>query len=139
MTCMVPTMINLLVNDPASLERGMSAAVVNYGGRRYRPRCTARSRGSRLRDRAVLRDDQSSPVWTLCWIDWPVDEAPWAPGSLGGRAVHRRGAHGATARRNAAEVDEVGEEWLRGRNIMAGYWRRPEETPVLTAWVVSLR
>jgi long-chain acyl-CoA synthetase len=34
----------------------------------------------------------------------------------------------------STDVDEVGEVWLRGPNIMAGYWRRPEETAaVLTA------
>ena len=131
-TCMVPTMINLLVNDPASLERDMSSLrFVNYGG-------SPVSASLYRRGREVLGCEmvqcygmtESSPVGTLCWIDGPVDEEPWAT------RVRSAGAPfigvELTVRRpdgTTAEVDEVGEVWLRGRNIMAGYWRRPRRPP----------
>ena len=45
-----------------------------------------------------------------------------------GREVTRVGVRIVTAERVDAAVGEPGEIWVRGTNIMAGYWNRPLET-----------
>lgn len=72
---------------------------------------------------------EASPLATVCRLEGPVDAEPWRTRARSaGRAVLDVEV---TVRRpdgSHAEVDEVGEVWLRGPNMMAGYWRRPKET-----------
>ncbi|HVA07764.1 MAG TPA: AMP-binding protein [Acidimicrobiales bacterium] len=128
---LVPTMINLFVNAPEVAAHDLSSLrCIMYGG-------SPMPAAVQQRAQEVLGCEtvqcygmtEASPAGTVCRIDGPVDEEPWATRvrSAGvpftGVEVSVRRSDGAVA-----DVDEVGEVWLRGPNIMAGYWRRPEET-----------
>jgi long-chain acyl-CoA synthetase len=132
---LVPTMINLLINLP-DLERYDLSSLrrIHYG---------ASPMPSEILRTAMERLDcewaqaygmtEAAPLVTIC----PAED-------------HRRGAAGeepyATRMRSAgrvaigvqaevrrpdgslADIAETGEVWVRGPNVMQGYWRRDEET-----------
>ena len=136
-TCLVPTMINLLVSDPEASGRDFSSLrFVLYGGSPVT--ASLYRKASAALGCAMVQAygmTEASPLGTLCWIDGPVDEEPWAT-RIRSAGVPALGVEISVRRPDGsvADVDEVGEIWLRGPNIMAGYWRRPEETAaVLTA------
>jgi len=75
---------------------------------------------------AFILDDSEARI---CWIAGPVDQEPWAT-RVRSAGVPFVGVEVSIRRPDGtvADTDEVGEVWLRGPNIMAGYWRRPQET-----------
>lgn len=131
----VPTMVNLLVNHPDTAARDLSSLrLVMYGA-------------SPMPEDLQRRAMQVLPCgWSQLY--GMTEAAPLVTQST--PEDHVRGATGeepyATRMRSAgapvigvqaevrradgvpAEVGEVGEVWVRGPNVMQGYWNRPEET-----------
>lgn len=127
----VPTMINLLVNDPETPKHDLSSLrCIFYGGSPIPAALQTRAKevlGCEMVQ--VYGMTEAAPVGTICRIEGPVDQEPWAT-RIRSAGVPFIGVEVSVRRQDGtrAEVDEVGEVWLRGPNIMAGYWRRPEET-----------
>jgi long-chain acyl-CoA synthetase len=128
---LVPTMINLLVNDAAVRARDISSLrCVFYGG-------SPMPAGVLQRATEVLGCEmvqlygmtEAAPAATICRIEGPADEEPWATRvrSAGipfiGVEISVRRSDG-----SVADVGEVGEVWVRAPNVMAGYWKRAEES-----------
>jgi long-chain acyl-CoA synthetase len=128
---LVPTMINLLVNDPAATRRDLSSLRrVLYGGSPMPAGVLSRATevlGCELIQAYGMTE--AAPAGTICRIEGPVDEEPWAT-RVRSAGIPFIGVEISVRRPDGtiADVDEVGEVWLRGPNVMAGYWRRPEET-----------
>ena len=132
---LVPTMINLLVertrDAPSATSR--ACARIFYGGSPMPAGVLRQAHGGpRLRRWSQLYGmTEAAPAATICRIEGPADEEPWATRAALGRdrrSSASRSRIRRRRRRRVADVDEVGEVWVRGPNIMAGYWRRPEET-----------
>ncbi|MGA8353872.1 MAG: long-chain-fatty-acid--CoA ligase [Solirubrobacteraceae bacterium] len=130
----VPTMINMLVNSQAALAHDLSSVrQVVYGGAPM---------ASELQRKAAAAIDcewvqgygmtESASLVSLCRLDHRRalgGEEPEATriGSAGtpvvGVEVEVRRPDG-----SRADVGEPGEICVRGPNMLAGYWQRPEET-----------
>ena len=128
---LVPTMINMLANDPATPGHDLSSLrCIFYGGSPMPAAVLSRALEVVGCEMVQLYGmTEAAPAATLCRIEGPITDEPWAT-RLRSAGVPFVGVE-VTVRRedgSIAAVDEVGEVWLRGPNIMAGYWRRPEET-----------
>ena len=134
---LVPTMINLLVNVPDIGNFDLSSLrSIIYGGA---PMPAALLRAAM----EILGCDmtqcygmtEAAPLCTICPIGGPVGDEPWAT-RVRSAGIPAIGVE-VTVRRADGTIcdnDEVGEVWVRGPNVMAGYWRRPDETAaVLTS------
>ena len=128
---LVPTMINMLANDPDTPNHDLSSLrCIFYGGSPMPAAVLSRAvevLGCELVQ--LYGMTEAAPAGTICRIEGPVDTEPWAT-RIRSAGVPFVGVE-VTVRRDdgtIADVNEVGEVWLRGPNIMAGYWRRPEET-----------
>ncbi len=132
---LVPTMVNMILNDSALSDHDLSSLRrIAYGG-------------SPMPTEMLVRS-----VWTLAceWMQlYGMTEASPLVSTMGDED-HRRGVAGESpyAQRlqsagrpivgvdveirrpddSLAAVGETGEVWIRGSNIMKGYWNRPDET-----------
>jgi acyl-CoA synthetase (AMP-forming)/AMP-acid ligase II len=130
---LVPTMVNLLINDPAIGGHDLSSLRRLFYGGSPMPVEVAR------RAAEVLGCDliqaygmtEAAPLVTLCHNDprGLKGEEPHAT-RLGSAGVPIAGVRAEVRRENGerAAVGEVGEVWVRGPNVMVGYWRRAQET-----------
>jgi long-chain acyl-CoA synthetase len=125
---LVPTMINMVVNHPAAADADLSSLATMLYGASPMPE-------------ELLRAAMS--MMTCDWIQayGMTEAAPMVtcltPADHRGGGAHLRAAGRpivgveAEVRRDdgtPADVGEPGEIWVRGPNIMKGYWNRPEET-----------
>ena len=108
---LVPTMINLLVNDPQTVERDLSTLRVFYGGSPM-PAELQRRGGAVMGGEMiqVYGMTEASPLGTICRIEGSIDEEPWAT-RLRSAGIPAVGVEVSVRRHNGevAEVDEVGE------------------------------
>ena len=132
---LVPSMINVLMNHPALPEHDLSCLRSIYYGGSPMP-------GELLRRAMEVLDcewgqlygmTEAAPVVTLRNAE---DHRRGAAGKEGdaarlrsaGRPVVGVEAQVRCADGTPAEIGEPGEVWVRGPNIMKGYWRREQET-----------
>jgi long-chain acyl-CoA synthetase len=132
-TLLVPTMINMLVNDPQARERDLaSVRQIAYGGSPM-PAGVQRKAAELLDCRWIQAYGmtEAAPIVTLCTND-PRGIAGVEPHATRLRSAGRPvvGVRAEVRRPDGtrAEVGEAGEVWVHGPNVMVGYWRRPEET-----------
>ncbi len=132
---LVPTMINMLVNDPAAKQRDLSSLRRMIYGASPMP-AEVQRRAIELADCEWIQAygmTEAAPVVTVCdGVDQRAALAGEEPHATrlrsAGRPVigvqaevrHEDGSH--------CEPGDPGEVWVRGPNVMAGYWNRPEET-----------
>jgi acyl-CoA synthetase (AMP-forming)/AMP-acid ligase II len=126
---LVPTMIRMLIDDPAFAERDLSSLSLLVYGAAPMPEAllaeaTARLPGCRFAQ--AYGQTELGPLATICGPEHQV------PGSAKSRSVGRAGycvelrvcdEEGRERPRGAA-----GEIWVRGPNVMLGYWNKPEAT-----------
>jgi long-chain acyl-CoA synthetase len=134
-TLLVPTMINMVVDHPALAEHDLSSLErITYG---------SSPMPDELQRKAMERIDcdwlqaygmtEASPLVLTCGVEdhdrGARGEEPYrtrlrAAGTpVVGVDVEVRRADGTTA-----DVGEPGEIWVRGENLMIGYWKREQET-----------
>jgi long-chain acyl-CoA synthetase len=130
-TLLVPTMINMLVNDPQTTSRDLSSLDrIFYGGSPMPAELQRRADvtlGCKMVQ--VYGMTEGAPLATVCHLGGPTDSEPWAS-RVRSAGIPCIGVELSIRRPDGspASVDEVGEVWLRGPNFMAGYWGRPAET-----------
>jgi long-chain acyl-CoA synthetase len=132
---LVPTMINMLVNDPAATTRDLSSLRRMFYGGSPMP--------AEVQRRAIevapcewvqaYGMTEASPLVTLCdGVDLKAAVAGEEPHATRLRSAGRPviGVQAEVRRHDGSlcEPGEPGEIWVRGPNVMPGYWRRPEET-----------
>ncbi len=132
---LVPTMLNLIVNHPATATRDLSSLRrIIYGASPMPPEL--------LRQVMSAIDCEWAQAYGMTEAAPLVSYLPaedHARGSAGeephatrlrsaGRAVI--GVQVSVRRPDGSETEpgEPGEVWVRGPNVMLGYWRRPDET-----------
>ncbi len=132
---LVPTMINMLVNHPAVDEHDLrSLRYLIYGGAPM-PKEVLRRTMQTLdcEPIQVYGMTEVAPIATICRMPANIRELAEQPHwalrlrsagiPLVGVEVDVRCPDGSRAQANIP-----GEVWVRGPNVMAGYWHRPQET-----------
>lgn len=132
---LVPTMINLLVNHAAVTERDLSSwRVLAYGASPMPAELQRKAMSVLACDFIQLYGmTEASPLATMCPAD---DHRRGAAGEPG--FVERMSSAGSAVPGVEVEVRDddgkicapmiPGEVYVRGPNIMLGYWNRPEES-----------
>jgi acyl-CoA synthetase (AMP-forming)/AMP-acid ligase II len=132
-TVLVPTMINMLINHPAVRERDLSSMRRLLFGGSPMP-----LEVQRLAAEVFACDfiqaygmTEAAPIVTLNHVDRRglEGEEPYAT-RLRSAGTPIVGCRAEIRRDDGSRADpgESGEVWVKGPNVMAGYWRRPEET-----------
>ena len=135
---LVPSMVNMLMNHPALSEYDLSCLRSIYYGGSPMP-------GELLRRAMEVLDcewgqiygmTEAAPVVTLLNPEdhrrGGAGEEPYAARlRSAGRPVVGVEAQVRCADGSPAEIGEPGEVWVRGPNIMKGYWKREQETEVV--------
>jgi long-chain acyl-CoA synthetase len=130
---LVPTMVNMLLNDPLAIKHDLSSLRrLMYAGSTM-PVEVARRAGETIGCELIQAYGmtEAAPLVTLCRNDPRAlaGEEPHAT-RLGSAGVPVVGVRAEIRRADCtrADVGETGDVWVRGPHVMAGYWRRPEET-----------
>ena len=124
LTVLVPAQLELLAREPRWREADLS-------------RLRAITTGSTIIGEAFVRKNLQRDVPLLqvygatetspIAVYQRVDDAPRHPGSIGKAALHCEIRIVDEAGRDVA-AGATGEFWVRGANVMTGYWNRPRET-----------
>ena len=133
-TLLVPTMINILINHPAARARDMSSLRrVLYGGSPM-PADLQRAAAEVIDCEWVQAYGmtEAAPLVSMCNADVRRGLAGEEPHATRLRSAGTPvvGVRAEVRREDGSRAGhrESGEIWVRGPNVMAGYWRRPEET-----------
>ncbi len=123
----VNTLFNALVNDPGFARLDFSGLVVSNGGGMAVQEATARD-WRRVTGCAVVEGyglSETSPVATSNRVD--LQEFSGTIGlPIPSTEISIRDDDG-----QAVANGEAGEIWIRGPQVMAGYWQRPDETALV--------
>ena len=123
----VNTLFNALVNDPGFARLDFSGLVVSNGGGMAVQEATARD-WRRITGCPVVEGyglSETSPVATSNRVD--LQEFTGTIGlPIPSTEISIRDDHG-----QAVANGEAGEIWIRGPQVMAGYWQRPDETALV--------
>ena len=123
----VNTLFNALVNDPGFARLDFSGLVVSNGGGMAVQEATARD-WRRVTGCPVVEGyglSETSPVATSNRVD--LQEFTGTIGlPIPSTEISIRDDHG-----QAVANGEAGEIWIRGPQVMAGYWQRPDETALV--------
>ena len=132
---LVPTMINMILNDPALSDHDTSSLRrICYGGSPMPTEMLVRSvRALACEWMQLYGMTEAAPLVTSMGDEdhqrGAAGESPYeqrlrsAGRPIVGVETRIRRPDG-----SLADVGETGEVWIRGSNIMKGYWNRPEET-----------
>ncbi len=135
LTLLVPTMVNAVVNHPALREYDLSSLRgLTYGA-------SPMAQELLLKAMSLMPCDwiqgygmtEASPTVTLLTADdhrrGAAGEEPYLTRlQSAGRPIVGVEAEVRRIDGGRADVGEPGEIWVRGANIMKGYWKRPQET-----------
>jgi acyl-CoA synthetase (AMP-forming)/AMP-acid ligase II len=127
-TCLVPTMVALLLDDPGFADRDLSSLRRIVYGASTMPQATLERALSALPGVGFVQSygmTELSPIATLLA---PQDHTPDRLRSAGRAAPHTELRVVDPADDNDLPTGQVGEILVRGANVMTGYWNRPEET-----------
>lgn len=126
---LVPTLIQLLIDWPEFDARAWASLnLLIYGGSGIAPALLARARPALGCDLVQLYG--ASETAALATALSPADHRDARPERLGscGRALPGVAIRIIGATDESLAVDESGEVLVRSPSVMAGYWRRPEES-----------
>jgi long-chain acyl-CoA synthetase len=135
MGVLVPTMINTLVNDPATAQHDLSSLRRIIYGASPMPADVQR-RAIELAGCEWVQAygmTEASPLVTVCdGVDQRAALAGEEPHATRLRSAGRPvvGVQAEVRREDGSRCQpgDPGEVWVRGPNVMVGYWNRPEET-----------
>jgi len=125
-----PPMLYQVLDHPDLPADGFPTLIrLHYGGA---PTAPARIRQAMERFGPVLRQTYGMTEVPVITLMEPADHAALAPDRLGSCGKPLAGMVEVSIRDSAAEVaiGEVGEVCVRGRMVMAEYWKDPEQTRV---------
>jgi long-chain acyl-CoA synthetase len=131
---LVPTMINMLCHHPVVASHDLSSLrQVLYGGSPM-PSAVQHKAAETIDCNwvQVYGMTEAAPGVAICRIDHRRALAGGEPDAARSRSagIPMIGVEAEVRRSDGsrAEAGEPGEIWVRGPNVMAGYWERPEET-----------
>jgi long-chain acyl-CoA synthetase len=134
-TLLVPTMVNMVVNHPDVDRYDLSCLRMIVYGASPMPEAVLRSAMETFACEWAqgYGMTEAAPLVTLLTPEGHrrglADERPFAARlRSAGRAVVGVEVEVHRADGSRADVDEPGEVWVRGPNVMTGYWRREAET-----------
>jgi long-chain acyl-CoA synthetase len=132
---LVPTMINMVINHPALADYDLSCLrSILYGASPMPEQLLRRAMEVFPCEwRQAYGMTEAAPIVTILTPEdrrrGAAGEEPYAARLLSaGRPVVGVEAQVRREDGSPAEIGEPGEVWVRGPNIMKGYWNRPEET-----------
>jgi len=132
---LVPTMINMLVNHPDTAKRDLSSLrLMMYGASPMPVELLKRAIAALPCGFSQLYGmTEASPLVTASTVEdhqrGAAGEAPFAK-RLASCGIPIMGVEAEVRRDDGTRcaLGEAGEIWVRGPNVMLGYWNRPDET-----------